>query len=471
MQTQIGKDTFPRHLWDIHEKGYTGMLRVEKNKFWKEIYFDGGLPVGGKSNILNECLGRLLVNSGKLPADKCEDSLVLMKGLKSRQGEVLVKMGVIKEEEITDWLRFQLKVRLLNLFGWKSAVYRFMDGGVQRFISLDEKIGKLIIGGINERHLEVEKELSQFKGMYLKKSDSFECVLKDFGFEASPFSVDNKMVDNILSMGKEPTSILYAFLLSGAVNISEVSEEWNRLNSFYEKIKGKNHFEILGLEPNCRDVEIKRAYYALTKLYHPDLFEEGSDRKTLLLANEIFCLIASAYEVLSDGRSRKEYQEQLKRGLLEGDATMASRILLAEIEFRKGQGYLRAKNFEAAIKSFQLSVDMNPDEGEFCAYLGWAVYNRQGRSSEEGIKAMEYVKKALSMNPRIPMACYFLGFIYKVEGNIEAALKEFNKALRLKPDLTEPLREIRLINMRKEKADVNEGKGKLFEFLRKKRDA
>lgn len=171
--------------------------------------------------------------------------------------------------------------------------------------------------------------------------------------------------------------------------------------------------------------------------------------------------------MLSDRNSRREYEDHLKRGKVEGEVTSVSRILLAEMEFKKGQTYLRVGNFEGAAKSFQLAVDMNPDEGEFCAYLGWAIYNRQGKSAEEGIKAMEYVKKALSMNSRIPMAYYFLGFMYRVEGDIDAALKEFDRALRLKPDLTEPLREIRLINSRKEKAGEREKKSKIFGFLKK----
>lgn len=110
---------------------------------------------------------------------------------------------------------------------------------------------------------------------------------------------------------------------------------------------------------------------------------------------------------------------------------------------------------------------MNPDEGEFYAYLGWSIYNKQGKTADEAAKAKEYVAKAVSMNSRIAMAYYFLGFMYRVEENIDAALKEFDRALRLKPDLTESLREIRLINMRKERAGEREKKSKSFGFLKK----
>lgn len=464
MAAEIGKNTFPWYLWEIYKKGYTGSMWIQSGDLWKEVYFDRGLPVGARSNILKECLGRLLVNSGRLPADKCEDSLILMKGLRKRQGEALVRMGLIEGEELPGLLKFQLRVRLLDLFGWKNSVYRFKEGSVQHAVSLDDNVGKIIIDGVKERYANLEKELSPLKGRYLKKSDSFESVVKEFGLEASQVGLDGELVDSILSLGKDPVSLLYAFLLTGALTTTETSEEWERLNGFYEKIKDKNHFEVLGVDQNCKDIDVKKSYYSLAKVYHPDLYESNPDKKLRSLANEIFCQISSAYEVLSDEKSRKEYADRLNRGDLEGDLTMASRILLAEMEFKKGQAYLRTNNFDGAFKSFQTAVDMNPEEAEFYVYLGWSMYNKPGKTSEDAERGREYVAKGISMNPRIAMAYYFLGFIYRVEGNLDAALKEFDRALRYNPELVEPLREIRLINMRKAKEEKEEKGvfGKLF---------
>lgn len=459
MIAEIGKNSFPWYLWDIYRKGYTGSLWIQSGNLWKEIYFDHGLPVGAKSNMLKECLGRLLVSSGKLPIDKCEDSLILMKGLKKRQGEALVRMGLIKEEELSELLKFQLKVRLLDLFTWRGGVYTLKEGSVQHAVSLDDNIGKIIIDGVKERYTNLEKELFPLKGKYLKKSDSFESVVKEFGLEASQVGLDGKLVDSILSLGKDPVSLLYAFLLTGALTTTETSEEWERLNRFYEKIKDKNHFETLGVDQNCKDIDIKKSYYSLAKVYHPDLYESNPDKKLRSLANEVFCQISSAYEVLSDEKSRKEYADRLNKGEIGGDLTMASRILLSEMEFKKGQAYLRVNNFDGAFKCFQTAVDMNPEEAEFYVYLGWSMYNKSGRTMDEADRGREYVAKGISMNARIAMAYYFLGFIYRVEGNLDAALKEFDRALRYNPNLVEPLREIRLINMRKEKEE-KEGKDK-----------
>jgi predicted Zn-dependent protease with MMP-like domain len=127
MGREIGKGTFPGCLWDIYKKGYAGGLRVERGSLWREVYFENGLPVGSMSNIIQECLGRFLVRLGRLAPEKCEDSLIIMNGLRVRQGEALVKMGLIKEEELPELLRLQLRVRLLGLFGWVDGMYRLRE--------------------------------------------------------------------------------------------------------------------------------------------------------------------------------------------------------------------------------------------------------------------------------------------------------------------------------------------------------
>lgn len=453
MSIEIGKDTFQRYMWNIYKGGCSGVLRVERKNLWKEISFDKGIPVAARSNILKECMGRLLVANGLIDEEKCNDSLILKKGLRARQGEALIRMGFLKEEQLPDMLKFQLRLRIFDLFGWKDCTYRFTHSEVAPAVYLEEKVGSLIIEGIKEQYLELEKELQSLKVKYLKRSESFDSVLGDFGFKTLPVDMDGKRVDQILSLGKEAASLLYSFVLTDAISLTDTSEDLERLILFHEKIAGKNHFETLEVSQNAGNLDIKKAYYKLAKVYHPDRYETIPDKNIRSLANEIFCQISSAYEVLCDEKSRKEYLERLKKGYADGDATMVSRILLAEMEFKKGQSFLRVKNFNDAEKSFQTAVEMNPEEGEFYAYLGWAIYNKPGKSPDEAVKAKEYVTKGISMSHRMAMPYYFLGYIYRVEGNLEAALKEFDRALRLDPKLVEPLREIRLINIRREKEE------------------
>jgi DnaJ-class molecular chaperone len=63
---------------------------------------------------------------------------------------------------------------------------------------------------------------------------------------------------------------------------------------------GKDYYEILGLEKNCDESDIKKAYRKLALKYHPDRNkEEDSEEK--------FKNISEAYQVLSDKSKRSNY--------------------------------------------------------------------------------------------------------------------------------------------------------------------
>ena len=63
----------------------------------------------------------------------------------------------------------------------------------------------------------------------------------------------------------------------------------------------KDYYEILGLNKDADEKEIKKAYRKLAKQYHPDTNQ--GDREAELRFREI----TEAYEVLSDPEKRKQY--------------------------------------------------------------------------------------------------------------------------------------------------------------------
>lgn len=62
----------------------------------------------------------------------------------------------------------------------------------------------------------------------------------------------------------------------------------------------KNFYTELGLKPSCSDQEIKKAYFAMAKKWHPDLNPEPEARSQ-------FEKIAKAYETLSDSSKKDAY--------------------------------------------------------------------------------------------------------------------------------------------------------------------
>ncbi|MBZ4642520.1 MAG: molecular chaperone DnaJ [Deferribacteraceae bacterium] len=63
----------------------------------------------------------------------------------------------------------------------------------------------------------------------------------------------------------------------------------------------QNYYEILGINKNATQDEIKKAYRKLARKYHPDINPNNKE------AEEKFKLVSEAYAVLSDPEKRKQY--------------------------------------------------------------------------------------------------------------------------------------------------------------------
>jgi len=82
------------------------------------------------------------------------------------------------------------------------------------------------------------------------------------------------------------------------VNKSKSTKEFNEL--FKEK-RLPNYYEVLGLNNDASNEEIKRMYRKLAKKWHPDKRKQNSEKK--------MAEINEAYETLSDGKLRAEYDK------------------------------------------------------------------------------------------------------------------------------------------------------------------
>ncbi|OCT61686.1 dnaJ homolog subfamily A member 3, mitochondrial isoform X1 [Xenopus laevis] len=83
-----------------------------------------------------------------------------------------------------------------------------------------------------------------------------------------------------------------------AAGLCERLSQFHTSSSTYNKT---DYYQVLGVQRNANQKEIKKAYYQLAKKYHPDTNKEDPQAK------EKFSQLAEAYEVLSDEVKRKQY--------------------------------------------------------------------------------------------------------------------------------------------------------------------
>lgn len=211
-----------------------------------------------------------------------------------------------------------------------------------------------------------------------------------------------------------------------------------------DTLKKQNHFEALGLQTSADAAAVKIAYFKLAKIYHPDTVAPGSPPEVAALKAEAFARIGDAYRILSDDHGRADYVENLKAGG-KGDGIDVAQILAAEDAFQKGMILVKARRFADALKVLNDAIQMNPEEGEFYAWRGYARFFTVEDKKAAHAEAMKDINVCLKKNARCAPAHYFQGHLAKLLGDQKAALKHFQRCVELQPDHIDAQRELRLI--------------------------
>jgi len=118
-------------LSSIHTHQMTGNLYLKTEKIKKMVTFLGGFPLQVKSNKSKELLGRMLVDENIIPASACEESVKKMNAESILQGQALVRMNLLTEDELVAALSRQWAIKLLDVFEWLEGEYVFKEEAIQ----------------------------------------------------------------------------------------------------------------------------------------------------------------------------------------------------------------------------------------------------------------------------------------------------------------------------------------------------
>jgi DNA-binding response OmpR family regulator/tetratricopeptide (TPR) repeat protein len=506
---------FAEVLASLHRQGVTGALLLRREKVKKIIFFRSGVPVSVKSNRLSECLGRVMVHEGMLSEVDCERSLSRMKSAGRQQGTVLIEMGVISPHNLRYALDLQLRLKLMDVFSWTAGEWQFNPAAqpppdtVRLELSPAAIIHEGVRRGFDEARLRARLGDVSDRTVWPTEDPLF--AGQDMGLGEEELQLLSKMdgsrtVAELRSLSLLPPldtdRLLYALLAAQMVELrttrrdappqpvadvsrveavteeiapggddgeeplelkDEVTEDEDsalreRLLGTLAAMKRMDFFELLGVRKDATADAVRRAHRELVREYHLDKFVASSSAEVRQLAAAVQELLSAARDALVDAGARADYRAKLGTGGVRHEVGEAvGRMLQAESTFRRGQQLLALGDVVGARPLFEEAVQLQPEEGEFVAYLGWARFQANPEDASEAQIARAALERAVQLSPTLEKAHLFLGYVQKALGRAEEATRAFERALECNPSSTEALRELSILSWANQ---LQKGKGR-----------
>jgi curved DNA-binding protein CbpA len=473
-------------LW-VFERKFTGALVLAKEGVKKSIFFEKGKPISARSNVVEEGLGTILLEEKKLTQAQLQKSLLMKQGGESAKiGQALLSMKLIDAAGLGDALHRQFLKRTCEVFHWADGKYALvtdMPGEVTR-VDIPEPLPAICLKGLTEKYKK-SPELSKLNGN-LKPTISTDPAVKleDLKLVAKEAGL-LKNVNGSVSLGSLIPKVgdethFKAFILAlrdlgviqwsnetvlhgtskvesttgqttGAVKTS--NEFMADLVKKMEAARKQNFFEILGVQRNATDLQIKEAYFNLAKTVHPDRLPTSISLEEKRIGEAYFAMVTEAHATVGNSRTRKEYEANLEVESTGVETDQVNEIIQSEMEFQKGRILIKKGDFPQAIEFLARAVQLYSKEPEYFAYLGWAQYRCGKLKQDVGLtrKGKDHLAQAIKEKPNFADSYFFSGLIEKQDGDMEKAKRMFQKTIDLVPNHAEANSELRIINMRETK--------------------
>jgi tetratricopeptide (TPR) repeat protein len=132
----------------IFAEGRTVALELKLRGLEKKIQFEEGSPIGCRSNLLHETLGKSLVNRGKLTEAQYQKALGESVQSGQRMGELLVSQQLISAFDLYKVMQANLALKILDAFRWHDATWRLLDDAEPAELALRVNPAQLVLTGV-----------------------------------------------------------------------------------------------------------------------------------------------------------------------------------------------------------------------------------------------------------------------------------------------------------------------------------
>ncbi len=458
-------------------------LKLAAKKHSSIYFFDGSI-VRIDVNDPKSFFGALLIDKNYCTTEQLEQ--VLLQKNSKRLGERLVDSNLISPHVIDLINTEQLALRLSSLI--QNTTYEFSfeetttkETGIRierdvllRFCS-DWLLSKLTTDWLKSYYLPLldkrivrgahYSDLSQIYGLYpLSQAPRFaQNAIGNFSMEQI-FS-KNKWDDDIVFKCIHMLVLSEFISFDKAANLKDERSHTMRLQKIKKDMENQNLFEILGLDTTARFKEIKKSYYELSKIFHPDKVSANAAPEIKELTSFIFAKISKAYEVLCNDTTKSNYLKELEHG-------EAEKILESESLFEEGKSMLTSNQAFKALALFSQAIKLRPPTSEIRLYFLWAkILSPVEGNIKEHLLSIETDLNRIPPEDRHNATYYFVkGLYFKQIGDFEQSVRNLKHANSLVPNFKEARRELNVVELHLKKnrpvdllkADLKDVVGLLF---------
>jgi hypothetical protein len=240
---------------------------------------------------------------------------------------------------------------------------------------------------------------------------------------------------------------------AGVPDVSRASIE-----DMARKLDRCTHFEILGVGQNASADDVGKAFVRSARQFHPDRLASAGLQDLQPVAERILARINEATMVLGNATRRADYVASLSAGPQAVQHNLPT-LLEAENMFLKGEVFLKKGDHAKAIEAFASACHGNSSEPQYQAYLAWTRFDDPKARKEVVVReTLKIVGGVLKERPKFARGHYWMGQLWKFLNEADKSAAAFREAVNVDSEFIEASRELRLIEMRKNKAGSKGGK-------------
>jgi tetratricopeptide (TPR) repeat protein len=461
--------TIPWLFQDLRAENKTGTVMLSRDAEVKKVFFRSGEIIYASSNLDADQLGFSLMRAGKLTEEHRTAAEEASRKTGKALGAVLVERGLITPQDLVAGAKLQVKEIVSSLYLWRDGSYRFDNGALPlaEVIPLQMNTGGLLYNGLRDLDWKiVRKSLPPLKNV-LRQAKDLVSLLHGIELDRDQQTVlalvnGERSIEEICALSEsgdfitlKALYILIALRIAEPIGLktdlergksaqaapaereeaaqAEVMVTREMIEQAYKDLDSRNYYDILGVGRNATAQEIKKSYFRLAKVYHPDRHVNSEFSDMIPMLERLFVSISEAYNVLNDDAKRDQYNSELSRGPRKqrpAEQRQDSQKGNASVQFSEGLKLFQAQNYWGAEEAFRWAMRLDPSNPDYIFHLGLALAKMPRRRHD----AEEQFQKAIQMMPSKIDYYLELGNLYAASGLKAKALHTYQDALKRAPN-------------------------------------